>query len=91
MMTFFIVWIAGSVLSYPRMVASFYEINEDYPRSKPQNCVPQMVFAAVFSWVLFLGGIIIYFKDNEKYFWKWSKRDLRKKYFETYGTDQKEK
>ncbi len=74
-----IIYLIGCALSYPRMIASFYEIDERYPTLKPANIWFEIIISML-SWLAVISGIIKYFNSDEKYFWKWSKSDLHKKY-----------
>ena len=79
-MIFFIVWILGSLLSIPRIIAQFYELDEEWQYAKPSNYVFAVFISLAFSWIAVMVGILFYFMNEEKYFWKWSNKDLRKRY-----------
>lgn len=74
---FFILWLLGAVLSFPRLVASTYAIDEDYIcKIKPSKLWLEFFISIGFSWLGFVAGIIVYLVMEHKYFWKWSKKDL---------------
>lgn len=79
---FIITYLFGCALSFGRMTASFYEIEEKYCLSLKPNTSQMKVFAVAsfLSWFMFLCGIVIYFLRDEKYFFKWSMNDLVKIY-----------
>ena len=71
------IYLIGCVLTYGRMLASEYEIDEYYIRTIPANPNYKFyIFYSIFSWIGFISGILIYFVDNQKYFLKFSYKDL---------------
>lgn len=79
-----ILYLIGVVLSYGRMKAESYEIEKDryenYPGIGPmkEDCV--FFIFIIFSWYTFFIGVYDYFNSKEKYFFKWSKKELRIKW-----------
>lgn len=74
------IWFAGVILSWPRVVASFYQIDEDYIHALPPDHCWFEFFVSLFSWVSVFTGIVVYYQEKEKYFWKWSKKKLWERY-----------
>lgn len=78
-----VVYLAGAILSYGRSFASFYEIEEKFadvsePSLKGAKVV--ILMATLLSWIGFLGGIMVRFHYEEKYFLKYSMKDLKRRY-----------
>lgn len=74
-----IIYLIGCVLCFGRNNAGFYEIAEDFPILKPRSskgCIP----FSFTSWFGFLILVIMYLIGNERYFFKWSRKDLIDKY-----------
>lgn len=78
------IYLIGCVLAYGRLYASFYEIDENYiswiSPMGIKNFKGFALFQISMSWVTFLSGVLIYFTDDEKYFLKWSNKDLIERY-----------
>ena len=80
-----LIYLIGCVLSFGRNRATFYEISEqylDFPAVEPYQLDKFEFLSAVLSWIGFIAGVWGYFEDSEKYFFKWSKKPLWKKYHE---------
>lgn len=75
-----VIWLIGSILSYPRLVASFYEIDENYPTLKPYPVYWEITVSLIMSWLGVIAGICLYFIFENKYFWKWNKAKLHEQY-----------
>lgn len=76
-----LIYLLGIIPAYGRINGSFYEIDERFIGDiRPWPVMPFYFL----SWVAFIVGIIIFFVNNEKYFFKWSKKDLWKKYYENH-------
>lgn len=79
-----VLYIIGAVLSFGRVVGSSYGIEEYYieylPCSFKSPFFPFSVFVTSVSWIGFLAGIIIYWAESEKYFFKWSFKPLIEKW-----------
>lgn len=80
MITIALIYIVGCILSYGRVFASFYEIEEEYyiKGIKPSLKEVQLILTlvAIFSWIGFFTGVYIYFLRKEKYFLKYSLRNI---------------
>ena len=62
------------------MLAQMYEINEKYlPYLKPKRDTGTVILFCLFSWLTCIPVYLLYF-DNEKYFWKFSYKELFKQY-----------
>ena len=81
-LTIIIIYLIGVVLSLGRLAGSFYEIEERYTKWVPCSYKTildtDMAIYSLFSWLCFLAGLIVYFGDKEKYFFKWSYKPLIK-------------
>ena len=79
-------YLIGCILSYGRVYASFYEIEENYikwfPPTFPNHVMATIWFTTLLSWFGLVAGIAIYKEDKEKYCFKYSSRDLVIKYKE---------
>ena len=74
----------GCILSYGRVLACEYEIDERSIRTVPANPHYKFyIFCSILSWIGFILGTILYFVDNEKYFLKFSYKDLMD-YYDTH-------
>lgn len=75
-------YLIGCILAYGRSYASFYIIDEKFIDSLPPKSTDDNFNIAIslFSWVSFITGIFIYFMDNEKYFLKYTNKDLWERY-----------
>lgn len=78
-------YIIGCVLSYGRVYASFYELEEKYCTTQFPEITKQtkilFVYISILSWVGFLIGLVFFlFLKNEKYLFKFSINDLVEKY-----------
>lgn len=75
------IYILGCILSYGRVFASFYEIEEKFyiegvePSLKGQQ--EFFIAVALLSWLGFFSGVSIYFSKGEKYLLKYSLRKLK--------------
>lgn len=76
------VYLLGCILSYWRLMGSIYEAEEfalnvwnTYP-----NTFSEFKVISWFSWITFIMGIIIYIRDKEKYFFKFSRKSLIRQY-----------
>lgn len=76
-----LIYLIGCVLSFGRSVASFYELDENYPELCPTQLGFEY-FVTALSWLGFISGVAIYRLNRERYFFKWSKKPLWKKYHE---------
>lgn len=78
-----LIYLLGCILAYGRLYASFYEIDEEYlPTFKPEGMPTEIVLSILLSWITFIAGAIIFETNNEKYMFKWSNKDLWKRYNE---------
>lgn len=81
MITIALIYIAGCILSYGRVFASFYEIEERFyikgiePSLKEQQLL--FIIVAIYSWLGFFMGVYMYFLQKEKYLLKYSLRKLK--------------
>ena len=74
------VYLIGCILSYTRVMAATYEINEEL--IKYTDLEPDYVFIlliSMFSWFGFMAGAIAYVTNREKYFLKFSHKPLYEK------------
>ena len=62
------------------MISIDYEVDEKYIFKIPPGDNYFEMFISFLSWFAFLCGVIVYFTDNDKYFFKWSKKNLWIKY-----------
>lgn len=80
MITIALIYIVGCILSYGRVFASFYEIEEKYyiEGIKPSLKEEQFLFTsvAILSWLGFFSGVCVYFLRGEKYLLKYSLRNI---------------
>lgn len=74
------IYLAGVLLSLPRLIASFYEIDEYYIEHLPPSGYHLEIVLSIFSWATVVAGLALYFGRKEKYFWKFSKKDLWRAY-----------
>jgi uncharacterized protein (DUF2062 family) len=78
-----LIYLLGSVCTYFRWLATMYEIDEeflDYNYPSYTDSLLQGIMICSTSWIGFLSGTIMYFFGEDKYFWKWSKKKLQKRY-----------
>jgi hypothetical protein len=64
-------YLAGCIISYPRLYASFDELDQATIHLKPYAAKMAKYFCLL-SWIGVIGGIAIYFLNNERTFWKWN-------------------
>jgi hypothetical protein len=76
------VYLLGCILAYWRLMGSIYEIEETHllVRNLYPNYFPQFNGISWLSWISFIIGIIIYIRDKEKYFFKFSRKPLIRQY-----------
>ena len=79
-----LVYLLGCILVYGKIIGSEYEIEEDYidliPCEYFSGGDKSILILSAYSWTLFFAATIIYFKDKEKYFFKWSFKPLIEKW-----------
>lgn len=66
-----ILYLIGCILSYGRFNASMYDIEEKFIEFIPPT--PNYLIVLIISlssWIAFIGGILLYFENNEHYFFK---------------------
>lgn len=72
-----ILYIIGCILSYGRLTASTYIIDEEFIKFIPPTPAYLTIsILSLFSWLAFIAGIFVYFENNEHYFFKWSYKPL---------------
>lgn len=76
-MSLLAIYLIGALLSFARVNASFYEIDEKYPDDEMRwyTYTPAMLMAilmTLFSWLGFITGVLTYFYGQHKYFFKWA-------------------
>jgi hypothetical protein len=74
----FLIYFIGCLLSYPRIYASFYEIDESYIHNLPPDNfnIIRSLMMSILSWLSVVAGIMLFFSYPNKYFWKWNNKDL---------------
>jgi len=75
------IYILGCILAFGRFKASIYQIEEKYIEYFPVwDNHRVIVFFSLFSFIGFLAGIVVYFIEDEKYFFKYSYKPLIDRY-----------
>jgi phosphate starvation-inducible membrane PsiE len=72
-----ILYLIGCILSYGRINASMYAIDEEFIKFIPPTPAYLTIsILSLFSWLMFIAVIFVYFENNEHYFFKWSYKPL---------------
>lgn len=68
MITLFLIYLIGCVLSFLRIYASFKDLNETYKMGFEIADIVSVVIITILSWFGFITGIAIYIEGNEDKF-----------------------
>lgn len=76
-----LIYTVGCILSYGRVFASFYAVEEKYCTKGIKPSLKEvrglLTLITILSWLGFFTGTYIYFLQKEKYFLKYSLRKLK--------------
>lgn len=75
------IYLVGVILCYGRFLGRLYEIDEQWITSQPPLKEDFLFYVLLLSsWLSFFTMVGIYFGDKDKYFFKWNKKELWKKW-----------
>lgn len=80
-------YLIGVVLAYGRLLASFAQIDADFPMLTPLQPSPGIKYVSLLSWFAVLTGIIVYFIDESgphRQFFRFTMKDI----WETHNNNE---